>query len=141
MVLDLPTQAKELTDTLEGMDGLYEVTIKKYTESVSQRQRGYLWGVIYTIIAVEIGELTDAVHTMLKAKFLHTFVNVNGEEYIHIKSTSELNKQELSLFIEEIRIWAWHELNCHIPAAEEVTDEMMEQIKKEYSQIKFFNSI
>lgn len=112
------------------------LTIKRYRETRSDAQNRYLWGFIYPIIGMEIGETTESVHEMCKAKFLSHVEVINGEEYQITRSTAKLNTAEFTEYLETIKLFAWHTLSLTIP--ESVTDEQIEQMKEKYSQTLYF---
>lgn len=98
------------------------VTIKKRGRR-SILQNAYYWGVIVKEIQLRLRELgndvdTDAVHEFLKGKF-HTeqVVTEQAEVFDIPKSTTEMNKDEFSEYIERIKEWASSVLEIYIPDA------------------------
>lgn len=116
-------------------------TIKKHVWPRSNQQNRYLWGVIYSIIAGEIGEDVETVHQICGQKFLSERIIITGDQspeneetFLVVKSTTKLDTKQFSEYCEAIRHWAWHELNISIPDAASVTEKVMEQIREQYNQ-------
>jgi len=109
-------------------------TIKRLTYPRSNQQNRYLWGVVYSVIAGELGEDTTTVHQICGQRFLYEIIEVAGEEYRITKSTTKLSTTEFNLYVEQIRQWAYHELNINIPEPDSVTEQMAEAIRQEYNR-------
>ena len=115
------------------------LTIKQHRETRSDAQNRYLWGFIYPIIGMEIGETVESIHEMCKAKFLSHTETIAGEQYLITRSTTKLTTEEFMQYLETIKLWAWHELQITIP--DTISDEMVDEIKNKYAQTLFFLSV
>jgi len=89
----------------------------------SNKQNAYMHGVVFDMIAKEMGEWDiEHVKDLMKGKFLRypKIVKANGkvfQEY-KIRHTSELDTKEMTEFIEKCRHWAAEFLGINIPDPE-----------------------
>jgi hypothetical protein len=104
-----------------------QITIKKRGKRSSQQNR-YYWGVIVDEIRHELLRRgnrfdSDTIHEFLKQKFnsAKVVVETTGELIEIGKSTTEMNKDEFTEYIERIREWAAQSLEITIPDAGEQT--------------------
>ena len=114
---------KELRDSVMSrfkQGEIIDVTFKKHRKARSNQQNKYLWGVVYELIAKEIGEHPETVHELMKYKFLRTTKEVNGEELTYCESTADLSTDDFGQYIEKIKDWALHFLNITIPEPNQV---------------------
>ena len=51
-------------------DVLHEVLIREHKSTISSRQQGYIFGVVYKAISAHTGYEKDELHTIYKKKFL-----------------------------------------------------------------------
>ena len=111
-------------DMDEAPPGRYIFTCKKYRKSRSNRQNAYYHGCVvpYVIdglvnIGFERSLLTNEnVHDLLKNKFLHEDVGIDGGEFITLtKSTTDLSTTDMMDYIDEIHRWALEFLGITIP--------------------------
>ena len=80
-------------------------------------QNNYLWGVCYREISDKTGYTADELHEEIEAlQRLRTYTDEHGVR--RVKPTSQMSVDELSAYIDKIKLWAWHTLNCHIPDPE-----------------------
>lgn len=121
-------------------DGVQICTITKYRLPRSNQQNKYLWAVVYSVIAGEIGEDVETVHQICGQKFLSERITISGdnspeteETFVITKSTTKLNTVEFSAYTEAIRHWAWHELNISIPEPDSVNEKVMQEIRQKYN--------
>lgn len=106
-------------DYLNLMEGeTVEVSIKKYRSSRSSEQNRYYWMIVGSI-SEYTGYTKDEVHSLLGSKFLKDHIDVEEggamKRYTVVKSTTSLNTEEMSTYIEEVKTWASQELNLFIP--------------------------
>lgn len=97
------------------------VIVEKTTRRKSQSQLGYLWGVVYPVIAEELGYRSyevDAVHDALMRKLrgLRPEPNPLGLRV----SLAAMSHEEVSEYIEDLRHWALTEYGIVTPDAEKV---------------------
>jgi hypothetical protein len=103
------------------------LTLKKRSRAKSQNQLGYLFGVIYPVIADEIGyreyeveEVHDAVMRTLRG--LKPEPNPLGLRV----SLAEMTHEEVSTYISDVRHWAVMEFGIVTPDADSVAAKRME---------------
>lgn len=99
-------------------------TVEEFKDKRSNQANRYYHGVVVHLIADalkdagwEPSECThDAVHEMLKRRFLTVSKRLNEEEYIdRTRSTTELDKEEFSAYIEHCVQFAAEYLSTVIP--------------------------
>jgi hypothetical protein len=99
-----------------------EIVIKKRGKRSSLQNR-YYFGVVVKEIQLRLRELghdvdTDTVHEFLKQKFNSEKVITPQAEVFEIpKSTTEMNKDEFTEYVERIKEWASSTLEIYIPDA------------------------
>lgn len=119
-------------------DTKIKVTLERYRNDASTRQKRYLFGVVYPIIGEYVGvdayEYDKEIHTPLKIKFLGLREMKTPLAYPNLKislelpygqilepvSLTDLNTKEMTDFIDKVRRWALVEHNLIIPAPNEV---------------------
>lgn len=103
------------------------IVIKKRGKR-SLPQNAYYWGVIIKEIQIRLKELgsefdADDIHEYLKVKFNPAQIITPQGELLEIgKTTTELNKDEFSEYVERIREWASVTLDINIPDPGEQAD-------------------
>ncbi|MCK9273355.1 hypothetical protein M0P65_07505 [Candidatus Gracilibacteria bacterium] len=115
---------------IEQLDFWFSKDLKVKIDAVrpirSLPQNRYLHGVVFSVLAIELGLTIDEVKQLLKQKFLSYEKNKTK----FVKETSKLSTTELEAFMESCRTYSQLEFNCYIPKPNEVTDEMLEEIMK-----------
>ena len=91
------------------------VSIAKQKVARTNAQNNYLFGVVYPAIMDWMGETDkDYVHNQIEdLTKLRIYVDDRGMRYI--KKTSDMSVDELSAYIEAVKLWAWHNHNVFIP--------------------------
>lgn len=96
-----------------------QITIEERKKRRSNPQNAYYHGVVLKTIADFCGYRGEdeiaGIHEELKRKFLPKVGNLNI-----VKSTSSLNTEEFSAFVENVRGWAAEELGIYIPDPNEM---------------------
>jgi hypothetical protein len=98
---------------------------KRVRATRSQQANRYYWGVVLEGLSDYTGYTPEELHELMKCKFLpkdKAFTNGNGiviESYVIGGSTTELDTQAFSDYVNKIRDWASSALNCYIPEADE----------------------
>lgn len=113
---------KRLYQVLKNLkNGVYKINIQKVKNIRSLSQNKYYWAVVVAVLASEVGYYRDEMHMLLRRKFLgYTKTNpITGEEDVFAKSTTDLNTQEMEMYLESIRTWAISELDIYIPLPNE----------------------
>jgi len=131
-------------------DTKIKVTLERYRNDASTKQKRYLWGVIYPVIGdyagLDIYEYKAELHIPLKIKFLgykETEQNKDfklfdnnlllGDKYklVELVSCNDLNTKEMTDFIENVRRYFLKEHNLRIPSPDEVDyDDLPETLPK-----------
>lgn len=114
--IKIQDREKRLKFVMNLPDGDYVETIKKERKPRSNQQNRYMHGVIFKMIADEIGDSVKEVKLAMKIKFLK-YETIGGLEAI--RDTSDLSTVELEDFNEKVRRWASSFLNLYIPLPNE----------------------
>lgn len=135
--LDLP-DSKAIGDLVKKLvelkPGQYIVEIKKHRPQASAKQRGYYHGVIELAIAVHLGWEKEEVRNYINMKFNATQV-VNpstGEIVIIPGTTSGKDTKEYAIMTHQIKAQWLPEMGLEVPEPEDVTDEYVFQLRKQY---------
>lgn len=94
--------------------------LKRHKNKRSIPQNSYLWGVVYKVIGDELGYDVNDIHEYCKDKFLpkRELTNkITGEIFEAKESTSKMDKENFSKYLEGILFWASNELNIYVPDA------------------------
>lgn len=84
------------------------------------RQNRYLWGVVYGMIAAKKKCSTTVVHDAMRQECLPKQYVTFGKEKIETrKSTTELDTEQMTKYIDDIRAFALDELGIDIPPPDE----------------------
>lgn len=94
-----------------------EVRVKKRSQSRSEQQNKYYWGVIVKSIQEETGHTAEEVHEAMKAEFLKKHHDKLPDS---VGTTTELNTIEFEEYLEKIRRWSSVFLNISIPEPNEM---------------------
>lgn len=82
----------------------------------SSRANRYLWGVVYAIIARELGYSAEELHHALKAKFRGREDMTTG---LVIARSTRVSSDEFWRYVDEVRNWAHTFLGVYIPSPNE----------------------
>ena len=98
------------------------VTIARQQHNRTMPQNRYYHGVVVDMIAGYIGESRDETHALLKQKFLPTreVELLDGQKLTMPGSTRLLTVEQMTAYIEVIRVWAAQFLGLSIPDATQV---------------------
>jgi len=108
-------------DYLLTLDGKVELVVRKYHSQRTLKQSAYYWGVVVRMIADETGHTSDEIHEMLKRMFLKDLIEIKGEQYETVKSTTSLDTRGFSKdYVDRIKLWALDTLGITIPESDEV---------------------
>lgn len=107
-------------------DGPVEVRIKTVGDTRTARQNRYYWGGVVSTLKVFFNDhgyfFTDVeIHEKMKKDFNtdRRYNPVNETYYPVPASTSDLDTDEFSEYVEKIRLWASEDLGCHIMTPDE----------------------
>lgn len=102
-------------------DGAYTLTLKRFVRAKSHNQLGYLFGVIYPVIAEEFGyreyEVED-VHDAVMRELRGLKPEPNPLK-LRV-SLADMTHEEVSAYIEDVRHWALVHHGIVTPDAEKV---------------------
>ena len=114
-------QRKKLKKEFTAREGrLVQIAIGDIEKGRSAQQNKYLWGVVYKILADELGYTTEEVHEICRYKFLpRKYVNLGDEEIETRKSTTKLSTVEFEAYTERIRAFCATELQIIVPLPNE----------------------
>lgn len=99
-----PQKVKEvILRFLNGQrDGLYEVTIKRFTEKRSGGQNRYYWKLLEYLAPALGYESKDSCHVMLMEQCeLGHYVEFRGRRYFERKSSADLDKETFGKLIDK----------------------------------------
>lgn len=98
------------------------VTMVRQQHNRTMSQNKYYWGVVVDMIAGYIGESPQDTHALLKAKFLpvREVELLDGQRLTMPPSTTLLNVEQFTTFIEAVRVWSAQFLGLSIPDANQV---------------------
>jgi DNA-directed RNA polymerase beta' subunit len=107
---------KQIEDFIKKLPkGEYLIQISDYKENRSINQNKYYWKLI-EFIANEIGYESEELHEVFKYKYLQkTIEDKNGNLVKGLGSTSKLNINEFSAYIEKIKNYVENNLDIKLP--------------------------
>jgi hypothetical protein len=105
-----------LVSTLSN--GEYVLTITKRRERRTLSQNALLW-MWLRCIAEDTGNTTDDLYDVFCSKFLRKRVEVNGDVVECCKTSSQLNTGEMTVFLDNIQVYAASELGITLPNPED----------------------
>lgn len=110
-------------------DNSYVVEIHRSKGKRSLSQNKYYWGVVISLFSQQTGYTSNEAHQQLAGMFLK--YEAKGRSFV--KSTTELNTAEFEAYLEQCRLFMWHEMNVHVPLPNEVNEDFMVQMSNIYS--------
>jgi hypothetical protein len=99
---NLPFLVQKLERLEPHKQWVVNVTEKRTKRTIEQNSR--LWD-LYTALGQYIGIDKDEVHELMGYKFLRQQKAINGEQVEVIKSTTKLNTQEITDYMDAIERW------------------------------------
>lgn len=135
MLLKLPVRDKEIIwtaeerqlvkDYIKDFKGSHiEIKFCSPTGMNTLLQKGYLFGGVLPIISQHTGYTIDELLAIYYAKFSSYWIEVGGEEKKTIKTISQMNTTEMSIFTNEIIDDATVEWDIEIPPPEQYNKRM-----------------
>lgn len=101
--------------------GDLELTVQPWRKEKSLQQLRYIHGCVFALCSEASGYTRQEVKGLLKGQFLTDYVETsNGKKIAYVKSLADLTMKEMSIFIEDIIIFAASHWSCVIPSADEV---------------------
>jgi hypothetical protein len=120
LVMADPVAWRTLLARHNGREVVVTVTRVQHLRSLPQNR--YYHGVVVDMIAGYIGESRDETHELLKSRFLPVRrVELLDGQFIEMPPTTRLlTVEEMTAYIEQVRVWAAQFLGLSIPDAGEV---------------------
>ena len=135
--LEIPN-SKSIGDLVQAVSqlkpGQYSCEITEIRKKASNKQRGYYHGIVCLAIAVHLGWEKEDVHEYIKNTYnAKEVVNPRTGEIIIIPgSTSGMDTKEYSELTDKVKIYWLQDMGLEVPDPEDVTDEYVYQLKKQY---------
>ena len=101
----------------------YRVYILDHKKLRSIQQNRYYWSCVVGELSKHTGYVPEEMHDILKHKFNLQTALIGDELMEFGGSTKSMSTTKFTNYIEQIRIWANTDLNCHIPDPGELSDE------------------
>jgi len=125
---------RKVTNALSMLeqDQAYFIRIEKVKKIRTLSQERYYRGVVVKIISDETGYEPSETHDVLKEMFAEKreIMLPNGKKIQIPLSNADMDTKQYSGYVDACRNWAAQELNCFIPAPDDITNEMYEEISK-----------
>lgn len=109
-------------DVARMKEGALVVVEIRYAGKRSLAQNAFYWGVVIDIMRRSLNDLghdvdDELTHEFLKSKFnTKPLISAEGEVIGELPgSTTEMNKDEFSVYYEKIKQWSMDVLNVYIP--------------------------
>ncbi len=118
---------QDLYDRMRELpEGEYKVFVTDQKNTRSSQQNKFYWGVVLPVLAGHTGYRIDEMHDICKYKFNKgVFTDPETGEVLDIgKSTTTLKVDEFVTYIGAIKQWSLEALQCLIPDAENLPDEI-----------------
>lgn len=114
-----PAMFKQAFEQFEGKE--CEVVVQDVKKGRSSQQNRYMWGVVYKMIAEEVGDTTQNIHMQLCAMLAPPKVVSNGimKDVVVQGHTSYMSTVELEDYLVSVRVWALDFLQLSIPLPNE----------------------
>lgn len=126
---------KELGQKMQELpEGDYVVEIKKNRAIRSLNANKY-YHAILNIIAIDTGHTHSELHEAMKLKFNCSVIFFpKGGSQVVGNSTSNLDTQEFSGFVNRVKQWAMDEFGITIPEAKDITYQRWMEIETTYEE-------
>ena len=114
---DMQQQAIEYFNQIINKTGIIEV---KMVRKRTLKQNAYLHA-LFALFASEQGYAKHELENCKQdVKFALNYAKeIDGQVYYI--STADMNTKQLALFIDKFRDWSLNEMDCYLPAADEMT--------------------
>lgn len=127
-----------------------KISVERYRKDASTNQMRYLWGVVYTVVGEYCGidryEYEQQIHEPFKAMFLGykhvtqttTYklfkrpIKTIDADIVALVSLTDLDTNQMTKFIEDIRRFMEKEYNCYIPSPNEINCDDLPDVLPEF---------
>ena len=99
-------------------NGEYEVRIVKKTKTRTLPQNSLMW-MWFKCLEEATGQDANDWHEYYKAKFLMRHVTLNGKVFAVPMSTTKLTTEQMSVYMDKIKLDALYEWDVHLPKDED----------------------
>lgn len=116
--------------------GKYLITVKKHRIIRSLDQNKYYWAII-KIIGIHTGYDQDTLHELFKSMF--NFIEIklpNGDIRRVGQTTSDLDTDEFTRYINQVKQYGRDDFGCIIPEKQDVTYLQWMEIDNEYTKAR-----
>ncbi len=86
-----------------------EVSIGKPEKKRSNQQNKLYWKML-EIVCYETGNSKDDLHDYYRSKYWHEIIEIMGEKYKRLRSTTELTSEEFGVYLRDI----WHNVHDNL---------------------------
>ena len=100
--------------------GAWVYDVKRFApqRSVRQNKLAHMW---FALIAQETGNDAETIKEYLKGKFLGTRSATIGRDTVAVvPHTSDLDTRQMTVFLDNVRMWAMDELGCVLPVPDDL---------------------
>lgn len=115
----VPDNRNEYIQFIKTLNGDVSVTIGESKLTRSEKQNRYYWSKVVGMISDELGYGKDEVHSLLGSMFLKNHVEIKENDvikrYTVVMSTTSLDTDEMSEYMENCKRFASKELGIYIP--------------------------
>lgn len=109
-----------------------KIDLKEVKPRRSISQNSYLH-VCFSIMALETGYNLEEIKVLLKRTYGEGMIyKKNGHKFL--RSTADLNKEEITYFIDWLRDFSQKEFDCYIPTSQEYLENQF-MIDKQYEHL------
>lgn len=119
---------KKLMDYMKP-DKVYVLEIRVANDKRSLDQNQYYWAVVVPLFCQSTGYTKEEGHQYFKQEFLSYQSKNSFGMKDFTKSTADLNTADFEKYLEQCRLFCYHELNLHIPLPNELTEDVLLTLK------------
>lgn len=110
----------ELASVLQHFEGEVTVIVQKRKKGVTLPMFGYYFGVVVPFVRECLRDTgtvlsKEEVHEILKCKFLCEVVMLGNEEAWRPLSLTEVDRDRVSAFIDDVKVWTYETFGLDIP--------------------------
>ena len=115
-------QRDKFIDQLKGQRLPFKALVQDMYPVRTLDQNAYLFGVVYKMIADEVGHSVDEIHEYLSLKFRisYYFDSRTKQMVFERTSTTQDNINSFWDYVEQVSAWSWQFLHIQIPHPSEV---------------------
>lgn len=112
----------------------YVMELSKSKSKRSLSQNSYYWGVVIALFSQSTGYTSNESHQYLAGLHLsYIKERIDQSALTFVKSTTELDTLSFEQYIDQCRLFMWHELNIHVPLPNQIDEDFLIQMSNIYS--------